>query len=189
MSWQDRTNYGKHKTWIQHKNKKDWVNVEGMVESKYTFHLRVMNRRTRLTGKRSKPPSPRITEVRILETSQSWIPKPIPTSRAGALTWEAKYLTLGQEHPKSLPEQWRNWSDTSEQRTVTSVSQLSWLKPRTPSPTHRFRKPYMIRASSAPKQIQIWLTSRRGTSMKPSAKIWGRRISTSRTCTRSTISS
>ena len=34
LSLQARTNYSKHKTWIQHKNKKYRGKVEGMVESK-----------------------------------------------------------------------------------------------------------------------------------------------------------
>ena len=44
-------------------------------------HVRVMNRRARLKGGGVRPPSPILTEVRILETSQEWISKPIPTSR------------------------------------------------------------------------------------------------------------
>ena len=56
-------------------------------------------------GKNGNPPIPRSTEARNIEINQAWIPNPRLTSRAGALTWKATFLTLGQEHSTIFPEQ------------------------------------------------------------------------------------
>ena len=150
-------NYGKHKTWIQHKNKKDHGKVEEWSNQNHPTHLRVMNRRSQLMVTRVKCPSPIITEVRNLEINQARSPKPRLTSRAGALTWGAILLTLDQEHPKFLPEQWRNFSNTLEQHIVTATSHPSWLKLRPPSPTQIWL-PSLIWAPSSLKQMERWPT-------------------------------
>ena len=146
-----------------------------------------MNWRSRLTGTKEKPPIPISTEVRNnleinkslipistevrnnLEINQALIPKPILTSMAGVLTWKATLWTLDQEHLTNLPEQWSNWSDTLEKRTVTAVSHPSWMKLWPTSPTQRCL-PSLIWASSAQKQMDRWPTSRKRLSMRPSAK-------------------
>ena len=155
----------------------------------HSIHLRVMNQRTRLMGRRGNPPIPRSKEVRILETIQARIPNPITTSMASALTWKAAYLTLGQDNPISLPEQLSKLSNTSEQCTVTSAIHISLLKPCSHSLTHIFLQPFLIWYLRSPTQMQRWLASVRRTSMNPSTKIWGRRMCTSQTCTISKISS
>ena len=144
--------YVKHKTWIQHKNKKYWGKVGEWSNRNYLSHLRVMNQRYWLTETRGKTPNPRSTEARNLKINQAWSTKPRLTSRAGALTWKDIFLTLDQEHPKKSPEQWRKWSNTLEQHTVTADSHPSWLKLQPPSPTHRFL-PSLIWAPSAQKQM------------------------------------
>ena len=93
--------------------------------------------RSRLTGTRDKPQSPRSTEVINPEINQSRSPKPRLTSRSGALTWKATILTLDKEHLEFFPDQLRNWSNNLDQHKVTASSQPSWLKLRPPSPTQR----------------------------------------------------
>ena len=190
--------YFRHDKSVQITGKKSELNIRirnieerwsGWSNLNHSIHLRVINRITLLTVTRGKPPSSIIKEVRSLETSRARILKPILTSRDSTLTWKAKSLTLGQEHPTSFPKQWMNWSDTVEQRTVTAASQLSWIKPRTSSPTQIWWQPSLIWASITPKQMQILLTSRIRTPMNSSAKILVRSMSTICTCTRSTISS
>ena len=139
-------------------------------------HLRVMNRRSQLTVTRDNTPIPRSIEARNLEINQARGLKPRLTSRSGAVTWKAIILTLVQYHPTNSPGQWRNWRNTLDQHTVTDDSHTSWLKPRPPFPTHR-RLSSLIWAPNAQKQMQRWLNSIKITLMKPSVKIWGRRIS------------
>ena len=146
-----------------------------------------MYRRSWLAVTRDKTPIPRSTEARNFETNQARSPDPRLTSRAGSLTWNDTLLTLGQEHTTNFPKQWRNCSDTSEQHTVTSISQTSWLKPRQPYPTQRWL-PSLIWALSAQKNMQRWLTLRKITLMELSSKSWGKRMYTNKICTRSTIS-
>ena len=94
----------KTKTWIQHKNKIDWGRLRECSNDNHPFHLRVMNKVSQLTRTRGKTPSPRSTEIIILETSQSQSPKPRPTFRASELNWKAISLTLGQYHQKNSPK-------------------------------------------------------------------------------------
>ena len=123
-------------------------------------HLRVMNRRSWLTGTRGKTSIQRSTEAINLEINQAQSLKPRLTSRAGALTQKAILLTLDQEHPTNLPEQWRNWSDTLEKHTMTASSHPSWLKLLPLYPTQRWQ-PSLIWAPSAQKQMERWPTSKK----------------------------
>ena len=172
--------------WIQHKNKKNGEKVGEWSNKNHPSHLRVMDWRYQLTEIRGKPKIPRSTEERNLEINQTQIPKPRPNSRDGALTRKAILLTLGLEHPKNSPEQWRNWINNLEQHIVTASRYPSWLKLQ-PPPPNQVCLPTLIWSPSAQKHMQRWLTPIKRTHMKPSTKIWGRRISMNQKCTRSTF--
>ena len=149
-------------------------------------HLRLMNLIYQLMGRKGKPPISRSTEARNLEINQDWSPNPRLTSRAGALTRKATFLTLGQEYSKNFPKRWSKFSNILDQHTVTANTQTSWLIPKPPSPTQRCL-PSLIWSPRSQKHIHRWLTSINRTSMKPPAKISGIWMSMNQTCTRYTI--
>ena len=158
----------------------EWLNRNHLA------HLRVMNWISLPKVTRGRLPSPRSTWEINLEINQVLSPKLRLTSRAGVITWKDTFLTLVQEHPVNFPEHWSNWSNNSDQYIVRSDSQTSWLKPWPPSLTHRCL-PSLIWALNAKKYMHRWLISRKGTSINPSTKSWGRRMSTNQACTRSTV--
>ena len=56
------------------------------------------------TRNKGKASNPKMYRGKNFEIDQVWNPNKRLNPRAGALTWKAIFLTLGQEHPTNLPK-------------------------------------------------------------------------------------